>query len=73
MPDIIFEVKQIYKILRNRVLTKSSGLVGIPSIVLKKCGPELVPIFIRLFQACKKGFPPKAELELQIKISTSNY
>ena len=50
MSEIIFRVRQVQRILLSLDTKKSSGLDGIPAIVLKRCAPELAPILTRLFQ-----------------------
>jgi hypothetical protein len=61
MPDIIFKVKHIKRILSSLNTKKSSGLDDIPAIVLKKCAPELAPILTRLFRiSCDTGIFPES-------------
>jgi len=50
MSEIVFKTNEVRKILLSLDTRKSSGLDGIPAIVLKKCAPELAPVLTRLFQ-----------------------
>ena len=61
MPEIIFRVKNIRRILLDLDTSKACGLDGVPAILLKKCAAELAPVFCKLFTlSYSKGIFPKA-------------
>ena len=52
--NISITLRMVKKVITNIDLSKASGLVGIPVVVLKQCEPELSYILVELFNMCLK-------------------